>query len=95
VIPATFRVAVFALVYVAPRGIPLVTAAQTPPLLYSHWNVGEVPLTVTVNEAFPVVAHVLLLNGSLAILTGIQVEVTVTVTVNVDPTHVPEVGVTV
>jgi len=38
---------------------------------------------------------VLLLNGSLAILTGIQVEVTVTVTVNVDPTHVPEVGVTV
>ena len=47
------------------------------------------------NDAFPVVEHMEVGAGSVATVTGAQVEFTVTVTVNVAPTQAPEVGVTV
>jgi hypothetical protein len=96
VIPVTLRVAVVALVYDAPEGVPFATVAHVPPLLYCHSYVnGAVPIAPTVNDAFPEVTHILLSAGCVPMVTGTQEEVTVTVTVNVAPTQDPEVGVTV
>ena len=53
------------------------------------------PVATTVNEALPVIVHMLLSAGSVPILTGTQVEVTVTVTVKVAPMQAPVAGVTV
>ena len=47
------------------------------------------------NEAVPDITHMLLLAGSVAMVTGIHVEETVTVRVKVAPVHAPETGVTI
>ena len=96
VIPATLIVAVAALVYIAPEGVPFDTFSHMPLLLYCHWYVnGAEPLATTVKETFPEVVHMLLSAGWVPIPTGVHEEETVTVTVNVAPTQVPDVGVTV
>ena len=53
------------------------------------------PLAISVKDALPDVAHILVLIGWVTIATDTHVEVTVTVKVKVAPVHIPDTGVTV